>query len=281
MKVTIYDYIVILSCFQVVPLATSVAFSNDICPSWYLRQAGWDDRQDPVLEFVAICSTGNTTSHEYRTSSLNIDPCFTNHNGILEPANTGSSSRPGGFYETCDSCGLVLQGPYGDDKKKWDVYMRCNCKKDGGSAAGIINMESGLSVNDGILNCMNFPGAAMNYSPSANPAMLPLPGTTTLTTTATANSTVASITTATANETFFSTATNTAITTVISSCESPSQVTVTKTHKGKAHKQTVTATMTETHPVTVLVSIMVTPTAKPTIAAQLRSTVVADFSTIN
>ncbi|KAI0887265.1 uncharacterized protein GGS22DRAFT_198633 [Annulohypoxylon maeteangense] len=283
MKVAIYNYAVLLSCLRAASVVASTSFSHDICPSWYLRQGKFDNRQDPVVELTATCFTGNTTSNEYRTSRLDLDPCFTNHNGDLEAAVSGSSNEPGRFTRTCSACALDLEGPDGDDGKTWHVFLRCICAKHMGLGWGSVQIEKGINVNDGILGCMNYPGSEVPYSSNANPAMLPPPGTTTLTTTATANNTVTvtNISTAVSNATIFNTATQTAISTVISSCQSPSPVTVTKTRKGKAHKVTATTTMVETHPVTVLVSIMVTPTPKPTIDAQLHSTVVADFTTIN
>ncbi|KAI0902401.1 hypothetical protein F4806DRAFT_37647 [Annulohypoxylon nitens] len=283
-----FGFTVLVPTLLAVSSSLASPFSNDLCPSWYLRKGIYDVRQGAVWELVATCSIGDGNSLEWVTSSLNIDPCFTNHNGVLEPAVSGSSDEPGRFTRTCDGCGLDLEGPDGDDKKDWHVAMHCACVKNPINFT-TIKLEYGVNVTDGILSCMKYMGTKVDYSPTLNPPMLPPPGVTTsirtLTTTATINNNATSIATitATANNTIFNTATDTALTTVVSSCPSPSQVTITKTHKGKAHKVTKTTTVVQTHPVTVLVSIMVTktPTPTPTIAAQLHSTVVADFTTIN
>ncbi|KAI2472020.1 hypothetical protein F4781DRAFT_46584 [Annulohypoxylon bovei var. microspora] len=283
MKPTLYDYIVLLSCLKVVLLVESVVFSSNLCPSSYLRAIQSDSSKIPVLELVATCFTGNETSHEYRTSTINLDLCFSNSNGVIVPTYKGAQFPfTGGFAETCQNCGLSLKGPYGDDKQQWHVALKCDCDRghNNGYAYGTVTLDPAVNVNDGVLSCLDNTGAILEYSPSANPPMLPLPSMMTLTTTATINNTVTSTTTATVNSTILSTATDTAITTAISSCESPSRVTVTKTHKGKAHKETVTTRITATSPVTVLVSILVTATPKPTIAAELHSTVVPEFTTI-
>ncbi|KAI1457688.1 hypothetical protein F4805DRAFT_170290 [Annulohypoxylon moriforme] len=285
MKAKIYGCAVIISCFATTYLAASVAFSNDVCPSWYFSREIYDYRQDDRLELVATCSTGNTTSNEYVTSRLDISPCFTNHDGALEPAVSGSSDEPGKFVRTCNNCSSSLEGPFGTGKKDWIVILRCSCEKNGIYGLAHVQIGNGVHVNDGVLGCLKYPGAIETYSPSARQMMLPPPGTSISTTTATVNNTVTVTNsfTAISNTTLFSTDTDTAVTTVISSCPSPSQVTVTTTRKGKVHKVTTTATMTETSPVKLLVSIWVTTTVtpKPTIAAELHSTVVAGFTTIN
>ncbi|XDG00706.1 hypothetical protein ABKA04_000321 [Annulohypoxylon sp. FPYF3050] len=286
MQATIYGFLVLLSCFQGAFVA-AVAFTHDLCPAWYLRESKWYPDRDPTLELVAICSIGNDTSpsHEYRTNILDISACFVNHEGELTSVAVADRvPLPGNFTGSCDGCGLSLQGPHGADKTEWNVVLTCTCKTDNGVKQGEANLEAAIMVNQGMMWCTpGGHGKYLDYSPNANPAMLPVPGNATVTTTATVNNTITSFSTTTANATFFSTATNTAATTIISSCASPSQATITETKKGKTHEKTVTATMTETHPVTVLVSIMVTktPTPTPTIAAQLHSTVVADFTTIN
>ncbi|KAI1103773.1 hypothetical protein F4804DRAFT_216452 [Jackrogersella minutella] len=287
MKATNYRYITLLPCLQVLSLVASIQFSNNICPSFSLIQSEFDDTQDPIIEFVATCSIDS--SQEYRTSSLNLGQCFTNYNGDLILATSPNAYAPGSFSASCDSCGIALQGPYTISKDKWHVALICNCKKmlpGGMHIPANIRIDDALNVTNGTLECFGYKGVPMEYSTSANPVMLPLPETTTTTSTVIHNDTIMSTVTVTNTSTVISsaTATTTALTTVISSCESPTQVTVTKSYKDKiTYKETETTTVISSviKPVTILVSVPVTqtPSATPRVVASLRTIVMASIET--
>ncbi|OTA95781.1 hypothetical protein M434DRAFT_28472 [Hypoxylon sp. CO27-5] len=279
-----YYRILLLSCLWVASLVTADPFSVDKCPIFYFRRSTSDS--DPVkAEFLATCLDN---SRGYRTSSLNLDLCFTNQNGRLLQSNT-DVPHPGPFSPSCWNCGISLQGPMNSDHTGFSVHLHCSCEfevHEDPHSQTEIPLEPAIFVDNGILGCFQNGGGAYNGveihpGPDVHVPMPPPPTTTTLTTTtthiftstvtptalqqhpttlvttmittATQNNTIISTDTVTTGVAVVSTAISTDVTTAVTT-ESPTTVTVTKTPK-KAKPKTKTNTLTETQSVTQTVYI--------------------------
>ncbi|KAI1103772.1 hypothetical protein F4804DRAFT_352632 [Jackrogersella minutella] len=265
-------------------------FDINKCPWFYLQEN--DSEGDwPTPWLVATCAVDQNLQ-EFRTSSINLDYCLTNLNGWLVPANP-AVKYVGPFSKSCSNCGLVYHGPRADDNNKWSVRLSCICHPAVGGdpkegSAAWIDLETALDVTNGTMECQSHTGNILPYVTDATPKMIPplfttttsdttyINNTVTSTETATSNNTITATETVMASTTIVNTTTDTAVTTAVSSCPSHTKVTVTKTKS----KETVTTSVTATALITVLVSVPVTETHKPTIVANLQTTVEASFATI-
>ncbi|KAI1396745.1 hypothetical protein F4819DRAFT_491236 [Hypoxylon fuscum] len=230
------------------------------CPISYIR-VNTDDVA-PKMELVTTCFSDDGGSQGYRTSKLDIGPCFINDNGTLGPIgdpNAFDADTP--FTKSCYHCGLFLNGPWNDDQEEWKLSLRCNCRhKPKDIFTTEIDIGEAIKVDkDGIPRCFDYKGEEMNNSTESNDLFPKWPqiGTT-------SNTTVSSG----ANVTVTVTATG--------SCAVSSESTTTKKHKHKTKTITKTAKATTPVPITVFI----TPTPSIAISANLKTTVHASFTTI-
>ncbi|OTB08640.1 hypothetical protein M426DRAFT_7371 [Hypoxylon sp. CI-4A] len=220
-------------------------FNIDICPWYYLRESYGGNR---LVEFFATCFVNENSAEEYRTSSLDLDLCLQDNNGIMQ-ANLVSSEP---LSDKCSECGLVLHQPYTAKETLYTVALRCECETASGNSSVIASMASMtamLNVTNGILQCNSHAGTEISYSADASSKMIPPPSTITQHDTATATATVTSEATLVSTTTVFTAAT--------SSSMSRSTVTGTET---KTKTKTKTGQMTETQYVTEVDTVLITST---------------------
>ncbi|KAI1143846.1 hypothetical protein F5Y05DRAFT_8382 [Hypoxylon sp. FL0543] len=263
------------------------AFDAEICPWYHLREIG--NRSSPTFELVATCSSGNDSS-QYRTSSLNLDPCIYNEDGSLFPSDPPGSD-PGPYTKSCSNCGLTVRDFDGDESNLTDVYLNCVCRpgkplesKTPKDAALLLGQA--VQVINHTLGCFQFDGKILtDYH--GYPEMTLSTTTITVTTTAIATTNI-TITPTSSSASSTSTTTSSTSSSTSSSSETPSTATVTKTRKvTKTHKVTRTQTVTETEkateptpvPAPSTVFVTVTPTHSHTIYAEITNSHFALFTT--
>ncbi|KAI2630722.1 hypothetical protein GGR54DRAFT_648288 [Hypoxylon sp. NC1633] len=253
-------------------------FTIDKCPWYYLRQNF--NEGNLTLELFATCLVDDK---HYQTSSLDLDHCYANHDEAIVPSiiQPGETWSPGPFSKTCTDCALAMVG--GGSDKDYGVELRCSCAQGFGNHVYVpvaTHLDEVIFIENGILNCLNFEGSKIDYSPGFWPRLAVPPTNATVTstitttisetmisnvtTTTTPVITVTQNVTVTSENTDTSTSTTSSTTTTSSSfsCPLATNVTVTK-HKTTTKTKKVTTTVPATLPVQVTAPPP-TPTPPPT-----------------
>ncbi|KAI1396746.1 hypothetical protein F4819DRAFT_504057 [Hypoxylon fuscum] len=211
---------------SLVAATNSDAFNVGKCPTFYLSDTEKSDTGNSINEFIAVCFMENGTSQEYRSSKINLDHCFVNHDAVLKTAD----DTPAGLFSTsCEDCGLAVHGPLSAKQEEWTVSLGCKCAHSSKMKSSVtkINIDSAIQVNkDGIVYCFGVQGEEITNSTDTHPSpkmplRVPVPTTSTP-----------------------GIASSIAISTVTSSSSAPSVAATTKKRKTKTKKKTKTMTKT-------------------------------------